>query len=167
MIRKTYSGTQRVLHWGTFGLFLIQLWTYPAIGRTHHAAHLGEKVEGTDLMLHSIHAFSGGLILVFALVRLWLRYREPVEPPVFRWDAVATLSKLVHFALYAMLILLPITGVLKMYVLPAAGPVHVLLTRLLYGLLVLHVAGVALHALFWRDNLLARMGVKLPFQRQI
>lgn len=166
-MKNTYTGAHQLLHWATFVLFLIQLWTYPAIGRTHHAAHLGEAVDRTDLVLHNVHAISGGLILVFALIRLWLRHRTPVTPPAFSWPVLATLSKLVHMALYATLILLPITGVLKMYVLSSAGPVHVILTRVLYGLLLLHVAGALLHGIIWRDNLLARMGIKLPFQRPI
>lgn len=160
-MRNSYSGLHQLLHWATLGLFFVQIWTYPAIGRTHHAAHLGEAVDRTDLFLHYVHAISGGLILLFALVRLWLRYRTPVAPPVYPWPVLATLSKLVHFALYATLILLPITGVLKMYVLSAAGPVHVFLTRVLYGLLVLHIAGTFLHVIGWRDNVLARMGVKI------
>ena len=165
MSRYAYSRAHQMLHWGTVGLVLVQIWTYPAIGRTHHASHLGEVVNPDDLVLHNIHAISGGLILLFALVRLWLRHRSPLVSPTFPWPVLATLSKLVHFALYATLILLPITGVLKMYVLSSAGPVHVGLTQILNLLLVLHISGALLHAIVWRDNLLARMGVKLPFQR--
>ncbi len=103
-MQKNYSGVHQSLHWATFALFLVQIWTYPAIGRTHHAPHLGIPIEPFDLFLHQIHAVSGGLILVFALARLWLRHRAPVAPPVFPHPALATLSKLAHLALYAMLI---------------------------------------------------------------
>lgn len=165
MTRSSYSGLHKFLHWSTLGLFLVQLWTYPAISRTHHAAHLGETVEQADLLLHNAHAISGGLILAFALVRLWLGHRAPIAPPSFPWPALAKISRIVHLALYATLILLPITGVLKMYVLSSAGPAHVFLTRILYALLIIHVSGALLHALVWRDNLLARMGITLPYQR--
>lgn len=161
MTRNAYSGAHQLLHWATFGLFLIQLWTYPAIGRTHHAAHLGESVEQADLLMHTVHAISGSLILVCMLIRLWLRHRAPVAPPAYPWPALAPLARIVHLTLYVTLILLPITGVLKMYVLSAAGPVHIFLTRVLYGLLVLHIAGTFLHVIVWRDNVLARMGVKI------
>jgi len=167
MTRNAYSGVHKLLHWATFGLFLVQLWTYPAIGRTHHAAHLGESISNADLIMHNVHAISGGLILLFALTRLWLRHREPVTSPSYPWPGLAALSKLVHYALYATLVLLPVTGVLKMYVLSAAGPAHVFLTRVLYGLLVLHIAGTLLHVVFWRDNLLARMGINLPYQKRM
>lgn len=52
-----------------------------------------------------------------------------------------------------------------MYIISAAGPVHVLLTRALYALLTLHIVGALIHVVIWRDGLLGRMGVKLPFQR--
>ncbi|WP_284180126.1 cytochrome b/b6 domain-containing protein [Rhabdaerophilum sp. SD176] len=165
MTRHTYSGLHQSLHWATFALFLVQLWTYPAIGRTHHAPHFGVPIDPFDLFLHQVHAISGGLILVFAIVRLWLRHRTPVIPPRFPYPALSTISKLAHLALYTTLILLPITGFLKMYIISAAGLVHILLTRLLYVLLVLHVVGVLVHILIWRDGLLERMGIKLPLQR--
>jgi len=165
MSRYAYSRTHQMLHWATFGLVLVQIWTYPAIGRTHHAAHLGESVDPADMVLHNIHAISGGLILLFALVRLWLRHRSPLATPAFRWPVLATLSKFVHVALYATLILLPITGVLKMYVLSPAGPVHVLLTRVLYVLLVLHISGAFLHAVVWKDDALFRMGLSFKYNK--
>lgn len=160
-----YSPLHKALHWATLGLFLVQLWTYPAIGRTHHAPHFGVPVDPYDLVLHNIHAIAGGLILCFALARLWLRHSVSVAPPVFPHPLIGWVSSLAHWALYATLILLPISGFLKMYVLSSAGIAHILLTRLLYALLVLHVLGALVHALVWRDGLLARMGVRIPFQR--
>lgn len=105
------------------------------------------------------------MILAFALMRLWLRRKYPVQPSSFPHPLLATLARVAHVALYATLLLLPVTGFLKSYIISAAGPVHILLTRVLYALLFLHVAGVIMHAVIWRDGLLARMGVKLPFQR--
>lgn len=164
-MRQTYSRVHQFLHWATVALFLVQLWTYPAIGRTHHAPHYGVPIDPFDLLLHNIHAIAGGMILLIALLRLWIRYRYPITPPTFRHPMFAALSKMVHVALYSTLILLPITGFLKMYIVSSAGPVHVLLTRALYALLILHLIGVVIHVVLWRDGLLARMGVKLPFQR--
>jgi cytochrome b561 len=164
--RPSYSPLHQLLHWATFALFLVQLWTYPAIGRTHHAPHFGVPIDPYDLLLHNIHAISGGLILAFALLRLWLRRKYPVEPPSFPHHLFGMLARFAHILLYGTLLLLPVTGFLKMYVVSAAGPVHVLLTRLLYALLVLHIAGALMHAVVWRDGLLARMGLRLPLQRQ-
>lgn len=163
-MRDEYSSLHKTLHWATFALFLVQLWTYPAIGRTH-VDHPGMPVDPWDLQLHKIHMISGALILAFALMRLWLRRKYPVQPSSFPHPLLATLARFAHVALYATLLLLPVTGFLKSYIISAAGPVHILLTRALYALLFLHVAGVIMHAVIWRDGLLARMGVKLPFQR--
>ncbi|MGL5445945.1 MAG: cytochrome b [Rhabdaerophilum sp.] len=166
-MQEKYSGTQQALHWATVVLLLIQLWTYPAIARTHHAPHLGLPIDPFDLVLHQIHAVSGGLILLFVGLRLWLRFRYPVAPPTFPKPYLATLSKLTHAGIYLILILLPVTGFLKMYIISGAGPVHVLLTRALYALLMLHIVGSLIHVVIWRDGLLGRMGVELPFQRPI
>jgi cytochrome b561 len=163
-MRHTYSKLHQMLHWATFLLFLVQLWTYPAIGRTH-IDHPGMPVDPWDLRLHKIHMISGGLILVFALLRLWLKRKYPVEPPPFPHPLFGTLARFAHVALYGTLLLLPVTGFLKSYIVSAAGPVHILLTRLLYALLVLHIGGAIMHAVVWRDGLLARMGVRLPFQK--
>ncbi|MCA0404725.1 MAG: cytochrome b/b6 domain-containing protein [Proteobacteria bacterium] len=163
-MRDEYSSLHKTLHWATFTLFLVQLWTYPAIGRTH-VDHPGMPVDPWDLQLHKIHMISGGLILAFGLMRLWLRRKYPVQPSSLPHPLLATLARFAHVALYATLLLLPVTGFMKSYIISAAGPVHILLTRVLYALLFLHVAGVIMHAVVWRDGLLARMGVKLPFQR--
>lgn len=164
-MRDEYSSLHKALHWATLALFLVQLWTYPAIGRTH-VDHPGMAVDPWDLQLHKIHMISGGVILAFALIRLWLRRRYPVEPPPFPHPLLAKLAHYAHIALYATLLALPVTGFLKSYIISAAGPVHVLLTRLLYALLVLHIAGALMHAVVWRDGLLSRMGLRLPLQRK-
>ncbi len=159
-----YSPFHKVLHWATLALFLVQLWTYPAIGRTH-IDHPGMLVDPWDLQLHKIHMISGGLILVFALLRIWLKRKYPVEPPYFSHPLLGTLARLTHVALYGTLMLLPVSGFLKAYIASAAGPVHILLTRLLYVLLILHISGAIMHAVIWRDGLLARMGIHLPYQK--
>lgn len=164
-MHQNYSRFHQFLHWATLALFLVQLWTYPAIGRTHHAPHFGVPIDPWDLVLHKIHLISGGVILVFALIRLGLRWRHPVTPAGTVHPLLAGLARAVHFSLYALLILLPVSGFLRAYIVSAAGPVHILLTKLFYVLLVLHIAGALAHAVLWRDGLLARMGVKLPFQR--
>ncbi|MCZ8375847.1 MAG: cytochrome b/b6 domain-containing protein [Beijerinckiaceae bacterium] len=164
-MQERYSGTQQALHWATLVLFLVQLWTYPAIARTHHAPHLGVPIEPLDLVLHQIHALSGGIILLFVGLRLWLRFRHPIAAPSFPMAYFAKISNLTHIGIYTVLILLPITGFLKMYIISIAGPVHVILTRVLYALIVLHIGGALVHVIIWRDGLLERMGIKLPFQR--
>jgi len=164
-MRVEYPPLHKFLHWATFGLFLVQLWTYPAIGRTHHAPHFGLPIDPFDLLLHKLHLISGGLAFLLVLARLWLRWRHPVAPAEAAHPLLARLAGTVHFSLYALLILLPITGFLRAYIVSAAGPVHILLTKLFYALLALHVGGALVHAVLWRDNLLARMGIRLPFQR--
>ena len=162
---ETYSRLHKTLHWATVALFVVQLLTYPAIARTH-VGHEGMKIDPWDLRIHKLHMISGGVIYVFALVRLWLRWRHPVarpeSTPLWMWR----MASAVHISIYVMLLLLPISGFLKSYIVSAAGPVHVALTRVLYALLAVHVAGALWHAIVLRDGLAERMGLRLPFQKQ-
>lgn len=162
---KSYSRLHIWLHWLTLIAVAVQIWTYPAISRTHHAAHLGLEIEPFDLVLHKVHAISGGLAFLFACTRLWLRWRKPISPPANLpvWQARA--AAMIHFALYAVLLTLPATGFLRMYFLSSAGPVHILLTKALYLLLAIHVAAALWHAIVCRDGVVARMGLRLPFFR--
>ena len=50
---------------------------------------------------------------------------------------------------------------------PLRRPIHILLTRLFYILLVLHIAGALMHAVVWRDGLLSRMGLRLPLLHEV
>ena len=94
-----------------------------------------------------------------------------------------------HIALYALLLLMPVSGwlmatttpvrlptiVFGLFALPyplapdlaiygLARATHVALAMLLAALIVLHVAGALMHALVWRDQTLARMWRK-PMRR--
>lgn len=159
----SYSRQQILLHWATLGLFFVQLWTYPAIARTH-VNHPLMVSDPWDLRLHKLHLISGGILFVLTLLRLWLRWRSPVLRPGRMRPVIWRLAVAAHLALLATLLLLPVSGFLKSYIVSAAGPVHILLTRLLYGLLVLHIGAAFAHAVILRDGLLARMGLRLPFQ---
>ena len=128
---KSYSRPHIWLHWLTLVAVGIQIWTYPAISRTHHAAHLGLEIEPFDLVLHKVHAISGGVAFLFACWRLWLRWRQPIMPPPDQpvWQTRVAAS--VHYALYAVLLALPVSGFLRMYFLSSAGPVHILLDNVI------------------------------------
>jgi len=159
-----YSTLQISLHWATVVALVVQVWTSPAIARTHHAVHLGNAVEAYDIVLHNIHAVVGGLAFLFAATRLLLRWRFPPtpSPSLSGWQERAAL--IVHYGLYAVLLALPLTGFVRMYFLSVAGPIHIGLTRALYVLLFIHIAAALWHGLVRRDDVISRMG--LNFLRQ-
>lgn len=147
----------RLMHWLVLVLCLIQVPTAWAIQRTH-MAHLFMKPRPIDLLLHQVHALSGWAILGLALAQLVLRFAYGRPAPVPGLSPLERMSaKAMHAALYAVLIALPITGTIAMYLTFRIAPVHSLLSWTLLALVLLH-AGAALWHHFWRrDQVLWRM----------
>jgi cytochrome b561 len=165
------------LHWAIVVLLAIQV----PLGMIAK-----ELPAGLDrLVLMSRHKSLGITILALALIRLAWRWfdRPPPPPPMPRWQAIA--ARVNHWALYALLFALPITGWLTSsaanrpvswfglvqlpdFVAPDAGlkeafeEAHEVLVVLLLTLVVLHVAAALKHQFFDRDGLLFRM---LPGRR--
>lgn len=92
-----------------------------------------------------------------ALLQIALRYiygRPSLEElsPAERWAARG-----VHVALYGLLLLLPFTGTVAMYLSFRAAPLHRLLSWTLLALALIHVAGALWHHFYRRDDILRRM----------
>lgn len=138
------------------------------------------KVPNTDPMkIETLrHHMTGGfLILVLMLVRLLVRARtsNPTAAPTGHWalDRLAWLShRLFYGAVLGMagsgLVMALQTGLLSIALTGEGGlpadfwefpirTVHYLLSRLLMGLIALHVAGALYHTLILKDGLLRRM----------
>ena len=168
-----YSVIARLLHWGMALLIIVGL----ASVELHELFPKGSDMRSALMVTH----FQVGLV-VFALV--WLRITRLVfdkapaitpEPP--RWQAVA--AKLMHVALYAAMIALPILGVLMLQTgdkaitllgmpLPsfigvdkelskALKEVHEAIGNVMIGLILAHVAAAVWHHGVQRDNTLLRM----------
>jgi cytochrome b561 len=131
-------------------------------------------------VMMSRHKSFGITILALAAVRLAWRWidRPPPPPPMPRWQEIA--ARLNHWALYALLFALPLTGWLMSsaanrpvswfglaqlpdFVAPDAGlkevfeEAHELLVNVLFVLVALHVAATLKHQFVDRDGLLSRM----------
>ncbi len=99
-----YGAAAQALHWLTVMLVL--------------AAYMLSKGDGNSLYsaaadeLRRIHETFGVLVFIVVVVRLLWRLIDgtPAKQPMPRWLAAA--AKLVHFALYALLIAIPATAVL-------------------------------------------------------
>lgn len=138
------------------------------------------KGEALRDQLMALHKSLGMIILALVAARLVVRRgadRPPILPPMPAWQDLA--SRLVHWALYAMLLVLPITGYLMSnaadrpvavfgLVLPSLiGPdkalastikeVHETVATIGYGLIGLHAAAALWHHYVQRDNTLSRM----------
>jgi cytochrome b561 len=155
-----YTSLQIAAHWLVVVLIPVQVWTSGGIGRSHADHMAGLEPNPYDLFLHELHTFTGLTILGLVLIRLLLRVvnGNPLASAEDGGRFLRLLALSNHFALYATLIMLPATGFLARYFdFATYGPVHVILTRLLLGLVVLHVTAALWHMLWRRDAVVRKM----------
>jgi cytochrome b561 len=170
---QTYTRTAITLHWLVALLILV---AFP-LGLVMHELALSPL----KLKLYAWHKWLGVTVFAFALIRvLWrITHTPPPEP-----EAVPTWQKLVarlaHGALYALILLIPLTGWLMssakgfqtvyLGVLPLPdlltkseslgellGEVHEQLNHLLLILVIVHTAAAVKHHRVDKDDVLARM----------
>jgi cytochrome b561 len=167
-----YGFVAQTLHWTVVGLLIVQV-------------TLGKIADGLPLGLEKLailarHKSFGITILGLAIVRLAWRWidRPPPLPPMPRWQHLA--ANLNHWALYALLFAMPLSGWMMssasnfpvswfgLAQLPdLVGPdreiknqfqdLHHLFAWFLYALVGLHVAAAFKHQFVDRDGLLFRM----------
>jgi cytochrome b561 len=167
----------RVIHWAMAALIL---------GLLILGTRLNTMQPGlANLWLYGLHKTMGLTALALVLVRLiWHRISPPPAPlgPSKAWET--RLAKGTHHLTYALLVLIPLAGwayasatgldimFADRWVIPPIAPVseawengaklaHSVLTKLLMGVLVLHVAG-ALRRAAKGDGTLSRMIWKVP-----
>lgn len=170
-----YAASSRWLHWLTALLLAVIIPVGIWIGFFEPAD------QNFKLQLYNLHESLGVLVFVLVLLRIVNRHRNPPPPlpddmpALMRFAAHAT-----HMGLYALLILMPLTGFLATNawgfplslfgVLPIPSPLgkdeaiakvlsllH-LCGAIAIGLLILgHLAGVVHHTFIRRDGLLRRM----------
>jgi len=168
-----YTGTAKTLHWLVVVLLIAQFivaWTMP---------HIGRNTPVTTLI--GLHFTIGIVILCVAVIRLLFRLVSGTPAPeagIPGWQE--TSSQAVHWALYALLLIVPLLGWINgdWRGMPVAlfgqelphliaaraagwqwtGDVHGLLANYaMLGLVGLHVAAALYHHVVMRDGVLKRM----------
>lgn len=153
-----YSPAQILLHWAIMLLVAFQLIFGEAMEEALDAFTEGEPIGADDAVLADLHLYAGIAILVLVLVRIVLRLKRGAPPPPAdsaRWETVLAAS--VHGAFYALLAVVPVTGLLAWYVNPEIGDLHAFSKPAFIVLILLHVAGVAYHAFLKGDDVVMRM----------
>ena len=159
-----YSRVQIVLHWIVVLLLISQYATSGAIVRTHSLHMIGQRQSPTDLMLHLLHNRLGLLLVAVMLARLV--YRLWAGTPQLRpAGRSALIAGLVHAAFYAALITEGLSGAVASYLWWPASTLHVVLFKILLGLVAIHVAAALWHQFILKDAALRRMGLAAPFRR--
>jgi len=172
-----YTATAQLLHWISTALLFLML---PFVWVAENF-----PPGPTRVFWYMLHESFGITIFLLVLVRLTWRFAHP--PPPLPGAEPIGLRRLVaasHWLLYAVLLVMPVTGYLMagngqpvpFFGLPLPGlpkndplgvladTIHVYCQFAVYGLVLLHIAGTVWHVAVRRDGLLDRM---LPPQRPL
>lgn len=154
-----YSRLQITLHWLVVILVIFQFVAHDGMEHVWDAYERGREIGSGDVPLAYAHIAAGAAILMLALWRLWLRMTVGApglpdsHPAIVRLAAVAT-----HWALYALLILTPLSGSAAWFLgVDAAGDAHKVLKTLLLFVAVLHVVGALVEHFVLRSDVMKRM----------
>lgn len=151
-----YSRKRIALHWIAFALIAQQYIFHDAISGAWDQILKGVEVAFNPLVM--MHVLGGALVLLLAIWRLALRARHGAPAPLATSKAQIALSKLTLLGLYAVMILLPVSGSAAWFGgVEAAAKGHNVMKVILLALVALHVAGALYHQFVLRDGTLARM----------
>lgn len=159
IVADTYTRPQIALHWVIVGLVAAQFLTADAMEAFFDKAEKAGALAGFPTNTVAIaHAVGGSAILILMLVRLGVRlaYGAP-RPPQKLTPVLQLASRIAHYGFYVLLVALPATGIVSLYVNAGAGDAHVLLKTALIVLIIAHVAGALVHAFILRDGVARRM----------
>jgi cytochrome b561 len=165
----------RLIHWTSAALVLAAL----GLGVVA-VVFVGDPALRFDLT--QTHKSLGVAVLALTAVRLFARLVTAAPQPPRLPPSLLAAARATHLSLYALLVLLPLSGWLMATTTPIRVPttvfglfslpyplapdlttyrlvhaVHVAAAIALAALVALHVAAALIHALRWRDGVLARM----------
>lgn len=170
---QRFNPLQRTLHWVMAVCILTML--FIGVG-------MASSVAPEYLTLVNIHKPLGILILILALIRLIVRLRYGAPPlPVDLPEPMKLAAYLSHYALYALMIAMPLIGWAMLsaaqypvtlwpgiwlpQILPQSASLHTALWNahfylafLFFALILMHLAAALFHALIRRDGVFDSMG---------
>jgi cytochrome b561 len=173
LIIQRFTPLQRTLHWLMAVCILAML--FIGVGMV-------STIAPSYLTLVDIHKPLGIAILILALIRLVVRLRNGAPPlPVDLPEPMKLAAYLSHYALYALMIAMPLIGwamlsaadypvvvwpgVWLPQILPRSPSLHTLLWNahfylafLFFALILMHLAAALFHALIRRDGVFDSMG---------
>lgn len=181
----SYGGVTRAIHWA---MALLVIAMIPLGLRANHLAH--QIAAGTTdpailsqaQFLFSLHKTLGVGIFILALARIIWALTNPKPKPLHSHRTAETfLASVVHYLLYASLLLVPLTGWIHHAATTGFAPIwwplgqslpfvpkdpgtaetfatlHIIFERVLVLSILLHIAGALKHHLFDKDATLKRM----------
>ena len=154
-----FSRTQIALHWATMVFVAFNLVFEDGMKTAQQAYRKAADPAFWDGWMGSFHAWSGLTILLLVALRIVLRlvHGVPAPPPGESKD-MQKIASLTVLAFYALLILMPLTGIIAYYFQEFwVGQVHEWGKPFLLALIALHVAAAFWHHFYKRNDVLRRM----------
>lgn len=151
-----YSRAHIALHWIVFALIAHQYLFKDAMSAAWDRLSEGGEAGFDPLVL--AHVAGGALVLIFAFWRLVLRTRHGAPVLVEGSRIQVAIAKLTHMGLYALMILIPVSGSVAWFVgVEVAAQSHNVMKIILLALVALHIVGAFYHQFVLRDGTLAQM----------
>lgn len=152
-----YSRTQIALHWVIAALIIAQFALHDPIVAAWAAFSKGETPTISALVL--MHVWGGTLVLALGLWRLVVRFKRGAPAlPEKEHPALKFMAHLTHWVLYALMILMPLTGLATWYgENTTADFIHTTLKIPLLIFVVLHFAAALYQQFYLRTGLINRM----------
>lgn len=154
---KGYSARQIRLHWLVTVLIVLQFLLHEPIAMAWDGIKEGQSPAFNWLIL--AHVLGGSLVLIFSLWRLVLRFGRGVPPaPEAEPEILRRAAHLGHLALYALMILMPLSGMAAWFGgIEVAAEGHEVMRIALLVLVAVHVLAALWHQFWLKDGLMMRM----------
>jgi cytochrome b561 len=154
---RGYSPLQIGLHWLIAALVVVQLVFGESMTEFVEATEEGEPVSVLDANLAGVHYYFGLAILALVAVRLALRVGRGAPAAPDASHALELAGRISHWLFYALLVAVPVTGLLGYYLGDPFGEIHSLAKPVFIALIALHVAASLYHQFWRKDGILMRM----------
>jgi cytochrome b561 len=148
--REGYSAAQIALHWIIAVLIVCQFVFHEGMVEAWRALRRSGDAAPPVSFAAQAHVWGGLAVLAFAVWRLWLRQTRGVPAaPAEEAAPLRLAAHITHVTLYALMILMPLTGSAAWFGgIGAASEVHEILRIPLFFLVLVHLLG-ALFQHFW------------------
>lgn len=156
---RHYSAPQIALHWTIALLVGLQFIFAGSMEEAWRAWKEGSEVAAGEASGGTVHAVVGLTILALTLVRLGIRLTRGAPPvPESHPTILRVLAYLTHFALYAFLLFMPVSGAAAWFGgVDAAAFAHVIAKNFLLAFVAFHVLGALAELTVLHSNAFQRM----------
>jgi cytochrome b561 len=155
--RYGYTRLQINIHWLVVAMVAVQLVTAENMTEMVDAIEEGETVSSTVTLLGNFHFWLGLAILAAMLVRLGVRVFSGAPTYVGAMPLKEMAATAMHWALYLVLLAVPVSGLVAYYGLADVGDVHALSKPILIVLVALHALAALYNQYVRKDGTLTRM----------